>query len=86
MEGNYSIEVVEVMCANETDGNAQVTSPISVQTVVPDTQDYQDYEPEPPRKRKRNREESVMQTTAATNWILFGILGMIFLFMIFKCD
>lgn len=86
MQGNYSIEVVEMICAAESDRNAQVTStePIPVESEevksVPTIQDtYWIGEPE-----KEFR--SWMGTNAATNWLLAGIMIMIFMFMIFKCD
>lgn len=88
MEGNYSIEVVEMVCANETDGNAQVTSPVSVED-VPYAKE-EEFEKMEHEKRINNEEEQFgfgfMQTNAATNWILFGILIMLFMFMIFNCE
>ena len=32
----YSIEVIEMICEEETDGNAQVTSPMNVEEEIPD--------------------------------------------------
>lgn len=88
MEGKYSIEVVEMVCANETDGNAQVTSPVSVDDVQCAKEvEYEEMLHE--NRVKGNEGQSgigFMMTNAATNWILFGILIMLFMFMIFKCE
>lgn len=87
MQGNYSIEVVEMICAAESDGNAQVTSttPISVEAEevksVPTINADAFLMGEPETEFR-----SWMGTNAATNWLLAGIMIMIFMFMIFKCD
>ncbi len=82
MENNYSIEVIEMMCANDSDGNAQVTK------VVPVEEMDEQVIPTISAKTIAQREsfDSWMTTNAATNWLLFGIMIMIFMFMIFKCD
>lgn len=85
MEGNYSIEVLELICAAESDGNAQVTTAIPVEaeevkTVPTINSDVEFVD------GKETEFRSWMGTNAATNWLLFAILCMIFLFMIFKCD
>lgn len=84
MEGNYSIEVVEMICAAESDGNAQVTTAIPVEaeevkvpTINSDVELVDG---------KETEFRSWMGTNAATNWLLAGIMIMIFMFMIFKCD
>lgn len=86
MEGNYSIEVVEMICAHDCDGNAQVTTAIPVEAeevkevnVIPNIDDDIYNGPQ-------SEFRSFMGTNAATNWLLFGIMIMIFMFMIFKCD
>lgn len=87
MEGKCSIEVIEIMCENETDGNAQVTSPVSVQEVQDVTpQDVEEVDYYEPPKKIVSKEFSMMQTTSATNWLLLAIFLLLFLFMIFKCD
>lgn len=84
MEGNYSIEVLEMICSHESDRNAQVTSIPSEEDaeIIPTipAAEYEDF------SAKRESFESWMTTNAATNWLLAGIMLMIFLFMIFRCD
>ncbi len=83
MDRNYSIEVVEMYCAGETDRNAQVT------TVVPVEDLDEQIIPTIPGTQYREPKESFgsyMTTNAATNWLLAGIMVMIFMFMIFRCD
>lgn len=87
MQGNYSIEVVEMICAADSDRNAQVTStepiPVEAEEVksVP-TFNAEAFLPDETASEFR----SWMGTNAATNWLLAGIMIMIFMFMIFKCD
>lgn len=95
MEGRYSIEVIEMMCAAECDGNAQVTTPVVIEEEIPATEETIKDEID----MERNFEEQnfsaytsrggivyVRTTDAATHWLLVAILAMMFLFMIFKCD
>jgi hypothetical protein len=87
----YSIEVIEMICEEETDGNAQVTSPMNVTEEIPQEtnapmQEFHETEGDFPMKSPKMRVNNAMQTNAATNWLLFGIFCLLFLFMIFKCD
>lgn len=82
----YSVEVIEMMCAHECNGNAQVTSPVPMveeEVVAPTinagiTDTY--------NGSTGDNFESWMTSNAATNWLLAGIMLMIFLFMIFRCE
>lgn len=87
----YSIEVIEMICEEETDGNAQVTSPMNVAEEIPQetnvpVQEFPETGSYIPVESPKMRVNNVMQTNAATNWLLFGIFCLLFLFMIFKCD
>ena len=84
----YSIEVIEMICEGETDGNAQVTSPTKVIEEFP--QEENEQESVAPivfqRGSYQRGVKCLMQTNTATNWLLFGIFCLLFMFMIFKCD
>lgn len=87
----YSIEVIEMICEEETDGNAQVTSPMNVEEEIPQevsvpVKELPMTEMYVPTECPKKRVEYVRQTNAATNWLLFGIFCLLFMFMIFKCD
>lgn len=99
MEGRYSIEVIEMQCAAECDGNAQVTTPVEIEEEIPAT--VEDIKVEQSKEREMEKEfypqdqtaytmrdgiVYVRTTDAATHWLLVAILCMIFLFMIFRCE
>lgn len=96
MEGHYSIEVIEMQCAAECDGNAQVTTPVEIEEEIPlkevptTKEDIEMVEelniPNNSAYAMRDGIVYVRTTDAATHWLLFAILCMMFLFMIFKCD
>lgn len=95
MEGYYSIEVIEMQCAAECDGNAQVTTPVEITEEfpvkeVPTKEEFDMVEelniPENSAYTMRDGIVYVRTTDAATHWLLVAILFMLFLFMIFKCD
>lgn len=98
MESTYSVETIELICANETDGNAQVTTPVEIEEAtteaLPDEEEVE--QPKQTKKRKKDKKKKekrsnvggrvVMNGNLSTNFLLFGILCLLFLFMIFKCD
>jgi hypothetical protein len=95
MEGRYSIEYIEMQCAADCDGNAQVTTPVEIEEVistkVETTKEEIDMERDFEEQNisaytSRGGIVYVRTTDAATHWLLVAILAMMFLFMIFKCD
>lgn len=97
MEGTtFSLEVIELQCAAECDGNAQVTTPVDIEDEYPTTietnpitEPIMEREFEPQIDSAYTRRDGVIYvrtTDAATHWLLVAILCMIFLFMIFRCD
>lgn len=95
MEGHYSIEVIEMQCAAECDGNAQVTTPVEITEEIPlkEVPTKEEIEmveelniPKNSAYTMRDGIVYVRTTDAATHWLLVAILFMLFLFMIFKCD
>lgn len=100
MEGQtFSIEVIEMQCAAECDGNAQVTTPIEIEEEIPTTtvkeqvnsEEYNTMERvyDPQTESAFTRRDGVIYvrtTDAATHWLLVAILAMLFLFMIFRCE
>lgn len=95
MESRYSIEYIEMQCAADCDGNAQVTTPVEIEEEIParveTTKEEIDMERDFEEQNisaytSRGGIVYVRTTDAATHWLLVAILAMMFLFMIFKCD
>lgn len=95
MEGHYSIEVIEMQCAAECDGNAQVTTPVVIEEEIPTKVETIKEEIEMERELNEQNHSAyttrdgviyVRTTDAATHWLLVAILCMLFLFMIFRCE
>lgn len=98
MEGRtFSIEVIEMQCAAECDGNAQVTTPVEIEEEYPtttietktNTETNMGNEFEPQIESAYTRRDGVVYvrtTDAATHWLLVAILAMLFLFMVLRCE
>lgn len=100
MEGPvFSVEVIEMQCAAECDGNAQVTTPVEiVEEISTPTTTVKTLKEEIEMERELNAQNHasaytqhdgviyVRTTDAATHWLLVAILAMLFLFMIFRCE
>lgn len=94
MEGHYSIEVIEMQCASECDPNAQVTTPVEIEEEIPTVEQTKEevkmekdlFQQDYSACTTRDGIVYVRTTDPATHWLLFGIMCMIFLFMIFRCE